>query len=233
MSNGDTRRGRLRAELCTAPASKQFPPSLRVVVVVGVVDTVDKWFRRRSDPVFYPPRLWAEGVDNQGVLWTAESSPHPVHRAPVVLPRLVPRNTQVLPRPTHRLGVTAFTLPGDRPCFVAEQWTNMWRSASQLCTTGPLLWASGGQLSAAAVRRPRCPQSVDTSCPQIHTRLSRPYAPWRRLPVDRIGTTPLSPGCGNDNRRDPVEKRIAATANRTGAAGVQLLMRLVNSVTWL
>jgi hypothetical protein len=107
---------------------------------------VDNRFLRRSGPVFYPPSLWVTAVDNQGLLWTAESCAHPIHRATRLVPSSVPRNTRVLPSPTHLLGVTAFTRSWDRSCFVAEQWTSMWRSGPKLCTTQGMLWASGGQL---------------------------------------------------------------------------------------
>lgn len=92
------------------------------------MDTVDNRFLRRSGHVFYPQSLWVTAVDNRAVLWTQESCAHPVHRLMGVVPSAVPRNTQVLPRPTHHVGVTAFTLPWDRAHFVAEQWTKMWRT---------------------------------------------------------------------------------------------------------
>jgi hypothetical protein len=201
--------------LCTAPASKPFPRYLRVVVVVGVVDTVDKWSPCRSGPVFYPPRLWVTTVDNQGPLWTAGSCAHPVHRATLVLPRSVPRNTPVLPRPTHPLGVTPFTLPRDRPHFVTEQWTKVWRTGPELCTTDLILWASGGQPEPGAVGQLHCPQSVDSGCPHIPNRLSCGYRSQSGQPVESIGTTPVSPGCGRGDRCFSVEKSAAVPCNRT------------------
>jgi hypothetical protein len=150
------------------------------------VDTVDNRFRCRWEPVFCPPRLWATGVDNQGSLWTARSCAHPMHRQPPVLPSSVPRNTRVLPRPTHHVRVTAFTLPSDRPGSVAEQWTGMWRNEPLLCTTQGILWASGGQPRRGGPRRPFCPQSVDSGCPHIHMPLSCADSPWRVWPVETI-----------------------------------------------
>lgn len=197
------------------------------------MDTVDNRFLCRSGPVFYPQGLWVGPVDNQGVLWTAESCAHPVHRRPGVVPRSVPRNTQVLPRPTHHLGVTAFTLPWDRGHFVAEQWTKMWRSGPELCTTGPNLWAGGGQPVGGCCGRPVRPQSVDLGYPHIHTPLSSEDTATAGLPVESIWTTPVSPGCGQTKRRDPVDNRTAAQGIRTGRGARQLLMRLVSSVTWL
>lgn len=140
--------------MCTPPASKRIPPSLRVVVVVGGVDTVDNRSPCRSGPVFCPPDLGTRTVDNRGPLWTSGSCAHPMHRYPGVLPSCVPRNTQVLPRPTHHLGVTPFTLPGDEPGFVAEQWTQVWRSGPSLCTTPGILWAGGGQPRSGPVGVP-------------------------------------------------------------------------------
>lgn len=183
------------------------------------MDTVDNRFHRRSGRVFCPPRLWVTAVDNQGPLWTGGSCAHPIHRPARVLPSAVPRNTPVLPRPTHLLGVTAFTPGWDRPRFVAEQWTKMWRSGLPLCTTALSLWASGGQPRTDAGRCPIRPQSVDSGCPHIHTPLSWAGSSDGGQPVEGIGTTPVSPGCGKTNRRDPVEKRIAATSNRTEEAG--------------
>lgn len=263
MASRDTSRRASPAKLCTPPASKQVPSYLYVVVVIGVVDTVDKWFLRRSGHVFYPLRLWAAAVDNRGVLWTGGSCAHLTHRGPLVLPSPVPRNTRVLPSPTHHLGVTPFTLPGDRPAFVAEQWTKMWRTCRMLCTTGRLLWASGGQLQWGTEDPVGRPQSVDRGCPHIHTHLS--WAETSRVgsSVETFWTTPVSPGCGRPERHDPVEKSTAPPRNRTTrrapgvglpgrgvvrgvrrgryepvralarAAGRQLLMRLVSSVTWL
>lgn len=119
------------ARLCTGPTSILIPRYLYVVVVIGGVDTVDNRFPRRSDRVFCPPGLWAVAVDNPGRMWTARRCAHPIHRGRPVLPSVVPRNTQVLPRPTHPLSVTPFTRSGDGGRRVAEQWTALWRSCAQ------------------------------------------------------------------------------------------------------
>lgn len=192
------------------------------------MDTVDNRFLRRSEPVFCPPRLWATGVDNQGPLWTAGSCAHPMHRDPPLLPSSVPRNTQVLPRPTHHVGVTAFTLLGDGSCFVAEQWTGMWRSGPSLCTTHGILWASGGQPRSGPAGRSFCPQSVDSGCPHIPMRLSWADHPWGAWPVETIRDnsgvprlwTVLTPRfCGEtDHLRSRIEQRCTGVG-RTAALG--------------
>ncbi len=157
---------------------------------------MDKWFLRRSGPVFYPPRLWVEPVDNRGRLWTAESCAHSVHRRCPFVPSDVPRNTQVLPSPIHHAGVMRFTPTGERPCFVVEQWTGLWRSGPVLGTTRPSLWASGGQPVRRSCGRMGHPQSVDSGCPQIHRPPNSPDEYPAAGPVDTFGTTRASPGCG-------------------------------------
>lgn len=157
---------------------------------------MDKWFQCRSGLVFYPPRLWVEPVDNQAPLWTAESCAHAIHRRPPVVPSVVPRNTPVLPSPTHHAGVTRFTPTGERRCSVAEQWTGLWRSGPLLGTTGPNLWAGGGQPRPRSGGRPEHPQSVDPGCPQIHRAPSSPKEYPSAVPVDSFGTTRASPACG-------------------------------------
>lgn len=70
-------------------------------------------------------------MDNQAFLWTPESSAHPMHSQEALLPSAVPSFTHVPHRPIELVGVTAFTRRGERPCFVAEQWTGVWRSCGQ------------------------------------------------------------------------------------------------------
>lgn len=67
-------------------------------------------------------------MDNRGRLWTPRSYTHPMHRQGGLLPSAVPSFTHVPHSPTQRLGVTAFTRPGDERRSVAEQWTAVWRS---------------------------------------------------------------------------------------------------------
>lgn len=160
---------------------------------------MDKWFLRRSGHVFCPPRLWVEPVDKQPRLWTARRCAHAMHRTGPVLPSTVPRNTQVLPSPTHHVGVTRFTPTGEWSCRVAEQWTELWRSHPDVGTTAPILWAAGGQPRGRPCGRFGRPQSVDQGCPQIHTPPSWPDESPTVPAVDEFWTTRASPGCGRGN----------------------------------
>jgi hypothetical protein len=214
-SSRDMRGGRHRAELCTAPASKRLRSSLCAVVVVGGVDTVDNHFHRRSGAVFCPPRLWAAPVDNQALLWTAESCAHPMHRLHRVLPSCVPRNTQVLPSPTHLLGVTAFTRSCEWGHRLAEQWTQVWRSGPLLCTRRGILWAGWGQPPVGG-REPPAPSTVCGSGP-----------PTFPQPAELRVRSRGRPGCGGRSgqlrRPQGVDSASAPFLwrNGTGAEGIE------------
>ena len=180
------------------------------------MDTVDNPVFAGQSAVFYPPTLWAAAggqpgpsVDERKVLHT------PCTGEGRLLPSVVPRFTRLSHSPTRHLGVTPFTRPGERACFVAEQWTEMWRSWGSLGTTGPSLWAAGGQLRCTACGSFLRPQAVDNGCPQIHSRLTWPDRPSRQPPVDTIWTTSQSPGCGREKVPESVEEGRNPACNRT------------------
>lgn len=170
---------------------------------------------RRSLPVFCPLTLWAEAVDNRGILWTGESSAHPMHRKRSLLPSPVPSFTQLPHRPTEQLRVTPFTRHGERARRVAEQWTGLGRSCAQLAPAcGPPVDNSG-----AALWTRSCPQSVESLRPRIHNLLTWPDEHSAGSPVDTIWTTRQSPGCGRRKGHRSVENARTVSGNRTAGVG--------------
>src|SRR4051812_8583596 len=101
--------------------------------------------------MFCPPGLWVRAVDNQVSLWRTESSAHPMHSPGVLLPRGIPRFTQLSHSPTQHPCVTPFTRRGEMARCVAEQWTGLWRRQGLLGTISHSLWIAGGQLRAQSV----------------------------------------------------------------------------------
>lgn len=120
--------------MCTGPVSNRVPRYLCVVVVVGVVETVDNPCPAWSARLFYPPRLWAAAVDNQALLWTPSRCAQPVPRNPAVFPTAVPRKHPRCPQPSGHRRVTAFTRAGEEGFRLAEQWTSLWATCVQPTT---------------------------------------------------------------------------------------------------
>lgn len=84
-----------------------------------------------SEAQFCPPALWVDTVDEPASLWMRRSSAQPVHRGGPVLPSCIPSFPTFLPRHAGNFDVTAFTRAGDLACFVAEQWTTVWKDCAQ------------------------------------------------------------------------------------------------------
>lgn len=152
-----------------------------------------------------------EPVDNWGSLWTPESSAHPVHRPWGVLPSAVPSFPQVPHSPNVSLGVTAFTRPGERGCFVAEQWTAVWRSCGQPALPCGL---------PVDNRRAPCgrkvhPQPVEIFYQQFHKGLTWGDDLSARRPVDTFRITRQSPPCGREIIPQSVENPPPKRSNRT------------------
>lgn len=59
---------------------------------------------------------------------------------------------------------------------------------------------------STACGSPFRPQPVEIACPRIHNRLTWPDSAPSGSPVDRIGTTSRSPGCGREKLAESVEE---------------------------
>lgn len=151
----------------------------------------------------------------------AKSSAHTMHSLGPLLPSAVPSFAHVPHRPTRHLDVTPFTRHGERARLVAEQWTEVWRSWDSLGTRGSRPVGCRWTTPRTPCGSFLCPQSVESVHPRIHRGLTWPDGPTTAPPVDTIGTTSRSPGCGRQKVPESVESgRNPARIRTDGAEGM-------------
>jgi hypothetical protein len=136
--------GRRHPQIRPRPAFRSSSSSIRGVVVVGVVETVDNPIPPSSDPLFCPHWTCGEPVEKLRLLWTQHPSPTGQLSCPQVFPNCIPRIVPGSPQPHWQHPVSSFTRNGEMLIDVAELWTLLWRTRPKLGTTGLVLGTAGG-----------------------------------------------------------------------------------------